>query len=454
MKKVNNFIIAGLAILATACTKTEKDADTVQGGAVLTVEASAPQVNQPETKVTLNPTDLIKWYSSDRRCAGLFLPGNGVVASDFTDSKISEDGQQATFKFKSSEILLGSNNARIVYPYTSSTEVSGMDYTFTLPSVQSLTSVAGSASSSGSSAAVPMISDAFSVKSSSDETSASAEASAKMHILSSIVAFYVYDSEQTHSSESVKSIELQSSSVAISSPASVTLTADNGIPSLTGTSNSAKAQFSSSSYYFSLLGKTSKEDSAPIYLSIIPSEFAGKVIVETNKAFYLFPFETAKTFTRAEVKDFYLNLSNPKAETATPSAIEVTKASREKQGSGCVVTLTVKLSDNAAGFYAYVGSTQKLKASELLSSSKYLVGQENNESFTKNDDGTIDYKIKVYQNFSFSVLPFDENGILGIGEGLGDEEDEYGWGTKPVYYGYTKTDNLNGFKDYMVKFNN
>ena len=450
--------MAGLAILAAAaCTKVEKDSKPVQGGAVLTVNAHAPQTNQPETKVTLNPTDLIKWYSSDKSYAGLFLPGKGFVKSDLSGSSISDDGQQATFKFISSNISLSSNTARIVYPCTSSQTTSNMDYKFSLPSVQNLSSLAGSATSSDSSAAVPMISDVFSVKSSSGETSSSAEASAKMHILSSIVAFYVYDSEQTHSSESVKSIELQSSSVAISSPTSVTLATDNEVPSLSGTSSSAKVQFSNSSYYFSLLGKKSKEDSSPIYLSIIPSEFVGKVIVETTKAFYVFPFEASKKFMRAEVKDFYLNLSNPKAEVVAPSAIEVTKAYREKQGSGCVVTLTVKLSDNAAGFYAYVGSTQKLKASELLSASKYLVGQDDNDSFTKNEDGTIDYKVKMYQSFSFSVLPFDENGILGIGEGLGDEEVEDYLGyisTKPVYYGCTKTDDLGGFKNYMVKFNN
>ena len=458
-------VTAGMvALTVISCSKTAApEGSASSGNGVLVVEAFAPQVNQPDTKVTLNPTDLIKWYSSDKSYAGLFVEGKGIVKSTTSGSSISADGQQATFNFSSSKITsFSSDAARVVYPCTSESSSTSLKYTFSVPSEQSLSSKAGSSSSYGSNAVVPMISDAFSVKSSYKEAESYygtaewyATASAKMHLLTSIVAFYVYDSEGQYSGEKVKSIELQSSSSNISGSSTTSLTSDNQIPVLEGTSRIAKAQFSYSSNYFSLSGITSKEKSSPIYLSIVPAVFAGSVVVTTDKASYIFPFENPKTFTRAEVKDFYLNLSNPKVQRVEPTSCQITKIYREKVSgkTGRMVTMTVKLSDNAAGFYAYIGTTAIKTAADIVKSqfvSKYTVGQDDDDSFTLNSDGTVDYKKFLSSNFTFSVLPYDENGVLGIGQRLGSNS--YGY---DMTYNVTAADGyVSAIEDDIVPFNN
>lgn len=456
--------VVALTVISCSKTASPDGHGHAAGNGVLVVEAFAPQVNQPDTKVTLNPTDLIKWYSSDKSYAGLFVEGKGIIKSTSSGSSISADGQQATFNFSSSKITsFSSDAARIVYPCTSESSSTSLRYTFTVPSEQSLSSKAGSSSSYGANAVVPMISDAFPVKSSYKETESYfgtstewyATASAKMHLLTSIVAFYVYDSEGLHSGEKVKSIELQSSSSCISGSFTTSLTSDNQIPEIEGTSRIAKAQFSYSSNYFSLSGITSKETSSPIYLSIVPAVFAGKVVVTTDKASYIFPFENPKTFTRAEVKDFYLNLSNPKVQRVEPTSCQITKVYREKVSgkTGRMVTLTVKLSDNAAGFYAYIGTTSLKTAADIVKSqfvSKYTVGQDDDDSFTLNSDGTIDYKKFLSSSFTFSVLPYDENGVLGIGQRLGTNSFGY-----DMTYNVTAADGyVSAIEEDIVPFNN
>ena len=452
--------MAGLAILAAAaCTKVEKDSKPVQGGAVLTVNAHAPQTNQPETKVTLNPTDLIKWYSSDKSYAGLFSPGKGIVKSTSAGSSISEDGQQATFKFSSTKITsFESDAARIIYPCTEESSSSSAKFSFSVPaSEQTLSSKAGSATSYGSSAVVPMISDAFAVKCSYkeaetyyDDTEWYGTASAHMHVLSSIVAFYVYDSEGTYSSEKVKSIELRSSSANISAPLSITLTADNELPVLEGTRQTAKVQFNYSWNYFSLSGVTSKEASAPIYLSIIPAEFAGKVIVKTDKSTIAFPFDAPKKFNRAEVKDFSLNLSNPKAQKIIPTNVSITNVNRAARtdgySSGCKATITFKVDEGSKGFYAYIGNTQYKDVSNVIKwGEKYTIGEENaSSSFVSLGNGVYEYSKNLSNKLYFAVLPFGDDEEPGIGEYL-----DYANG-----YSTTKLGDVEAITEDISKFNN
>ncbi len=398
--------------------------------AVAAVSVSAPEFSD-DTRTVLNPTDLIKWYSSDKSYAGLYSPGKGIVKSTYT-STVSDDGFNAVFKFTSSKITsFSSDAARILYPCTA--EANGASsFKFSIPAEQSLTSKAGSLSRSGSSACVPMISDAFSVTSSlQDQTSypygveGVAEAGGSMHILSSLVACYIYDSEGTYAAEKVKAVELQSSSTAIGVPQAVELTADNELPVLEGTSQTVKAAFSYSSNYFALNGINSKEQSAPIYLSIIPSEFSGKIVVNTDKGAHIFQFDTPKTFNRAEVKNMYLNLSNAKVQHISIPTVDITnvnRAARDDGNSGCKVTLTIKTDANCTGLYAYVGGTQYSKVADVIKNGeKYVFGDADSEAFQSLGDGIYKYVKSVPSyptKFYFAVLPIGGGDILGIGKYL------------------------------------
>ena len=421
--------------------------------AVAAVSVSAPEFSDA-TRVILNPTDLIKWYSSDKSYAGLYSPDKGIVKSTY-NSTISADGFNAVFYFESSNITsFSSDAARIVYPCTAESKEAS-SFTFAIPAVQSLSAKAGSISRAGSSSCVPMISDAFAVKSTLTETTypvgykASASASSAMHLLSSIVAFYVYDSEGTYATEKVKSIEIQSSSVAIGAPKAVALTADNELPVLEGSSQSVKASFSSSSYYFALNGVTAKEQSAPIYVSIIPAEFAGKIVVTTDKGNHIFPFETPKRFNRAEVKDFYLNLSNPKAQYSPIAKLDITNVSRlprEDGYSGCKVVLTVKTDENCAGFCAYIGTNKLSTVNDVVRWGKIcMFDDEVGEGFTSLGNGVYQYTSSVSASFYFAALPISKDGMYGIGKYL-----SYTGG-----YNSTKTNgDVADIEDDISEFNN
>lgn len=388
----------------------------------------------------------------------MYSPGKGIVKSTSTGSSISEDGQQATFKFSSTKITsFDSDAARILYPCTSESSSSSAKFSFSVPAAeQTLSSKAGSSTSYGSSAVVPMISDAFAVKCSYKEaetyygdTEWYGVASAQMRILSSIVAFYVYDSEGKYASEKVKSIELRSSSSNISAPLSITLPSDNELPVLEGSRQTAKVQFSYSSNYFPLSGVTSKETSAPIYMSIIPGEFAGKVILKTDKSTVAFPFDTPKKFNRAEVKDFYLNLSNPKAQKIIPTNVSITNVNRAARtdgySSGCKATITFKVDEGSKGFYAYIGNTQYKEVSSVIKwGEKYIVGEENSSSsFVSLGNGVYEYSKNLSNKMYFAVLPFGDDEELGIGEYL-----NYANG-----YNTTKFGDVDDIENDIAKFN-
>ncbi|MBP3481965.1 MAG: hypothetical protein J6K28_01055 [Alistipes sp.] len=456
-KYISMAAVCAMLFGGISCSKdAQDDFGSTPPLAVAAVSVSAPEF-AGDTRVTLNPTDLIKWYSSDKSYAGLYSPGKGIVKSVSTGSTISSDGFNATFQFESTNITsFTSDAARIIYPCTKEAK-DASSFAFSIPASQTLNAKAGSVSRYGSSSCVPMISDAFAIRSTLTETTypvgykATASASAQMHLLSSIVAFYVYDSEGTYAAEKVKAVEMKSSSVGIAAPSSVELTADNELPQLVGTSTSAVAQFSSSSYYFPLNGVTSKETSAPIYLSIIPAEFAGEIVVVTDKGKHVFPFETPKKFNRAEVKDMSLNLSSPKAAVKPIPSLQIVNINRASVSgrTGKMVTMTVKLDENCAGFYAQISTKQIKTVSEMLNQHKYLVGQPDDDYFTANADGTVNFQIFMGNSFTFSALSFDASGDAGIGQSLGDNG--YGY---PTTYNVTKDGDVPDIDEDMVYFNN
>ena len=115
----------------------------------------------------------------------------------------ADDYSSASFLFSSDKVLDSSKQMRMIYPYASWSYITDVSLAIEEKQTQS-----SAGEKSKAYEAVPMMSDFFS-PSLENKT---VEANVPMHILSSIIAFYVYDSSGEYSKEKVKDISLYSNS--------------------------------------------------------------------------------------------------------------------------------------------------------------------------------------------------------------------------------------------------
>lgn len=437
MKKIySKFVLAAIAAVMAAvgvsCTSDDDTSAPVTDAKGLThISLVVPPPAAAEgSRTTLNPTDLIKWNAADRTQLGLwysYLNSDYLMHSALASSTIdlSENAKSAKFGFS------GSNTIHTIYYAFYPYDASFSRYSMPFSVANEQTQTAAGETTYGS-ASVPMISDKLVL--STDITADGTEASivSKMHILSSIVAFYVYDS--AGSAEVVKSIDITSTNgkyLAGETKIDATALTDE-VPALVGTAAAASVSLTN---FFPLKDVTTKAQSAPIYLSIVPNEgVEGRIRVTTDQAVYIFPFSAPKTFARAEVKDMPLNLSSSKAERIafadmpTP-LINLTKLERTASGSYNNTMLTIKKGNDAvAGFYALTAPklNAELTRAEVLAGDVYYFGDADTDLFKLQPDGSVKYykRINLFNpsQFSFGVIPFDEYGNYGALKG------DYGYG--------------------------
>ena len=427
------YMAAGLMMLvAASCTKSEAVQEIDGGGNAITIEVT-PSFETSETKTVLSQSPLIRWGADDAKnmalsCFRESSSSEGVYyshcfsrSSSFTPA---EDYLSAVFSFSADSPISENHPMRAIYPYSS-----GLTTRYSVVFDVAASQTQGSAGENTfASASVPMVSDIFNpaVENGTVSTSVS------MHVLSSVIAFYVYDSKGDYRSEKVTGITLSSDSGNIAGETKITDITTNGeIPVLTGSVRTADVALTSP---YSLSSADSKESSAPIYLSVVPSSVSGEITVKTDKALYFFTFTEQKTFNRAEVKDFYLNLSNEKVErvalsSLTKPVIGITHLSRTQSGSYNNAVLTIKKGNDAVvGFYALMKPKQNeaLTRAEVLSGDVYHFGDADSDEFALQSNGTVLYKKRLYlyspSQFSFAVVPFDKYGNLGNMVG------DYGYG--------------------------
>jgi len=395
--------------------------------------------------------DLIRWHSNDATkmglCADIPISGYSIyylIKSSKADFNLEEDAHTArtgTFSFSSSN---GAVNklVRAYYPFVNNGSLDdmyqGKEVTFTIPTALTQYNAASESKweMSNGYTFIPMISDDLS---GTTVSGSNAEVQTKMHVLSSIIAFYVYDSSQAYADEVVKSITFQSTNGKyVAGPTTVKLTdlKVGELPVLTGNSVETVVKRNSAGQ-IALKGVISKATSKPLYMSVIPGDFAGKITVQTDVASYIFPFSATKHFGRAEVKDMLLNLSNANvqrillSEIVTP-VVNLTKLERSQSGSYCNTTLTiVKGNDAVVGFYALTApkTNADLTREEVMAGDVYHFGDPDNDMFELQADGkTVKYrkKVNLYSptQFSFGVIPF------GKYDNYGELKGDYGYGNK------------------------
>lgn len=422
-KAIMAAFVAVIAAVGASCSSDEEASVPESDGKGLTEISLVvpPPVADEGSRTTLNPTDKIKWNETDKSQLGLWYSYSdadylfhGALAS--TSIELSQSSKSAKFGFSSAKSINAIYYA--FYPYDASFSRYSLPFSVANEQIQ----VSAGETTYGS-ASVPMISDKLELGTEVTVDGTDASIVSKMHILSSIIAFYVYDS--AGSAEEVKSIDITSTNgkyLAGDTKIDATALTDQ-IPALTGTTSTVSVSLTN---FFSLQGVTAKEQSAPIYLSVVPNEgVEGKIRVTTDLAVYIFPFSAPKTFSRAEMKDMLLNLSSSKAERiafadmVTP-LINLTMLERTASGSYNNTVLTIKKGNDAvAGFYAL--TTPKLNANltraEVLAGDVYHFGDTDNDLFKLQADGSVKYYKRVYlyspSQFSFGVIPFDEYGNYG-----------------------------------------
>lgn len=415
--------IAGvLAAVGVSCSSDEEASAPVSDTSGIT-EISLEVPPPADSRTTLNATDLIKWNSGDRTKVGLWYSYSNEtpegtysshVAMASSSIELSESNKSAKFGFASANAIDAIYYA--FYPYTSS--FSRYSLPFTVANEQ--TQTAAGETTFGS-ASVPMISNKLELNTEVAIDGKEARILTNMHVLSSIVEFYVYDSNG--STEEVVSIELSSSNdKKLAGETKIDATQLTGIPALEGTIASAKVTLTTP---FSLNGVTAKNQSQPIYLSVVPNEgVEGEIKVETDKAIYFFKFSSPKSFIRANVKSMTLNLSNAAVDRLDKSAyvkpeVRYTKLVRK---SNQATTVTVKrLNDAAVGFYIFgkipFSNQTCVTYDEVMNGSVYRFGAEDNDAnvFSLQSDGTVVYKVPAgsYTSVTWGVVAFDKYGMFG-----------------------------------------
>ncbi len=449
MKKIySKFVLAAIAgVMAAVGVSCTSDDDTsapvtdAKGFTRISLVVPPPAADEG-SRTTLNPTDLIKWSEDDAKKMGLAYAYSlsGYAMKAFTKSAsvdFSDNFKSGIFTFNckseyATSYPYGYEEYPIAsfykawYPYTE--EPSSILAVSVTVAMNQMQDIAGETTYGA--ASVPMVSDLLAVTDDSSiaDGGKSATIRSKMHILSSIIAYYVYDSSGAYAAEQVKSIGLRSTGEsAVAGVTKLASMTEDKIPALTGDVKTADVTLQTP---FALDGVTSKAASAPIYLSIIPGEFTGEIVVKTDRAQYTFPFAVAKRFARAEVKEMPLNLSNPKVqrkelgEVQEPS-LGITHLKNELNTSGIfgTVTLTLKRNNEAtAGFYVrMVPQTSFLRTitrEEVLAGSVYRFGAEDNDpAFVLQPDGSVTFtaeRTNFFEKYiSFGAIPFDGQDNFG-----------------------------------------
>lgn len=437
-KAIMAAFVAVIAAVGASCSSDEEASVPESDGKGLTEISLVvpPPVADEGSRTTLNPTDMIKWNTDDAKKMGLTRNQLGESLLQSSSMELLDDtGKSAKFTYVASsyDVTLA-GLCKAFYPYFQGTTIVNMEVAVNQTQNQAGETTYGSAS-------IPMISDLLSDMSAENIELSGKQAvlKTKMHVLSSIVAFYVYDSAGTHALEKVMKITLISNATNIAGVTSVN-TGQADLPQLTGSSRMVSVSLASS---YALDGIMSKAQSKPIYLSLIPSDFTGRIIVETDQAYYTFPFDTPKNFARAEVKDMPLNLSNEKVSITTKgsqtkpsiSLVKLNRANAVTAGYNVKATLTVRRgNEETIGFYIAFevksGMSDTPTQATVLSGDIYYYGQMDDEKFTANGDA-VAYMQELKAttgNIAFGVIPFDQFGNLGAmqadgGFGLGGRGD-------------------------------
>lgn len=435
-KAVMAAFIGMIAAAGVSCSSDEEaPVPATDAGGLTEISLEVPP--PAGSRTTLNATDLIKWNAADRTKVGLWYSYSNMtsegtysshVAMASSSIELSESNKSAKFGFSSSNAIDAIYYA--FYPYTSSFS----RYSLPLTVANEQTQAAAGETTFGS-ASVPMISDKLELNSQVTVDAQEARILTNMHVLSSIIEFYVYDSNGT--AEKVINVELSSSNdKKLAGETKIDATKLMGIPTLEGTISSAKVILTTP---FSLNGVTAKDQSQPIYLSVVPNDgVEGKIKVETDKAIYFFNFSSPKSFIRADVKAISLNLSNSAVDRMDKSTyvkpeVRYTKLVRK---SNQATTVTVKqLNDAAVGFYIFgkipYSNQTCVTYDEVLNGSVYRFGAYDNDAnvFSLQPDGTVVYKVPAgsYTSVTWGVVAFDKYGMFGTfkyesGYGIGSNK--------------------------------
>lgn len=435
-----------MALCAVACQKAD-GSSAIESGASAELSVHVAVAGDADTKTVLNPTDLIKWAASDAKKMGIWLvaPTAEYTYNTFATSasaEFSDDFGSAVFKFADSSTNYKEvTPKRLYYPAVSGATRYGI--TVTVPTTQKQTAAGENGFGSES---VPMVSD-FITAGDAEVDGLNVTYGAKMHVLSSIVAFYVYDSAGAYADEKVETITLASlSDASVAGETNIAKVgeghfADESDPDcdLVGDAKSASVALTEK---FALAGADSKAASAPIYLSIVPGTFEGKATVRTDKAIYVFPFAAAKTFAKARVCEFSLNLSSGKVQRTALAdmpkpVIKITHLSRKASGSYNTAAITVKKGNDAAiGFYACIlpkANGVDITKAEILSKGELFLfdSDSNSDSFAVKADGSVTYtqKLSLYSpsTFAFAAMAvdaYDNYGALVGDNGYGNKTGE------------------------------
>lgn len=465
MKRINFLCAASAAMAAMtlcgiSCSNDEAVTPPLAEGTSFPITLTAETA---ETRTTLNTLadNLLVWMtpSNEATKMGLWVntvSGQRLYINGKSKNSEAEDlsgGARTSVKFVFESPEAVGSVIRACYPYISAVTPVDAVVPIDIPRSQNQRKEVKKSAGYDASSVIPMVSDLLTEGAGVTVSENNASGNIKMYVLASVIDFRIYDSEQASAGESVERVIFQSDEGYVAGRTEVDLKVE-GVPTLEGDSRMAEVELWKATSGFiktkayELKNKVSKESASPVYLSIIPGSYTGKIIVKTNKKVYAFPFATPKTFARAEVKEMPLNLSNAKVEQGTAAAeadltLAVTKFVRKPVAGDPKsndVVLTVERGNEAvAGFYAvaidhvyHPGESADSSPDTCLEPEEavawgdvFFFGDEAGAAFVPQSDGTVEYCKRVVKEshilsstkggdaISCGVIPFDKYGNRG-----------------------------------------
>ncbi|MGN1212137.1 MAG: hypothetical protein ACI4TM_10660 [Candidatus Cryptobacteroides sp.] len=292
MKTTKTILAAAMLPLLFSCVKEEvtngSERPNKEPNFAITVSTD------PELKAVFDDADGLKWVTPGK--AGLVKKDNTTAALESTDVTVSENAQQATFKFS----VETNDNYRLYYPYTGETYYRNIK--FTVPSFQK--------SKPGTSE------DVFAGVATTD-VEVSGEFTSAEDVIFKAVGSYIRFAVYGKAGEKVSSIEITSEVDGIAGEYFVDPnkgdsegTGEIAISSEKGVSRNSQKIVVVVDGDYTISAEDTKDNAKGIYASILPGNYQLTYKVTTDKGFYTFKSSASKDFGFGEIKVVNLNLAN------------------------------------------------------------------------------------------------------------------------------------------------
>ena len=329
----------------------------------------------------------VSWQSGDYLgVVAKYTGGSYSYANDNTKSQITPASGETPAKFmvKTWNALTAGGQVFCFFPYVTGSS-------FTTPTVE----LSFPESQKNTINEMPMASIPFTVTSDVPAKTGTDVGEIRMVMLGSIARFNIYTSNDSYAGETIQSVKFTANKAI----------AGSGSINLENIDYDSEATMTISGYSAKTITETvnqsvasGKANAVEVNMVVAPGDYTGTIVVKTNEAEYTYTISEAKSFARAHIKPFSVDLA--KGDRQTPKYFrEVTSSKDDYSGTYLIVheysnsAVAYKGKSDATG-----GSVQKVSKSEgvilatdALISEAVTITKEDDTYYAQNSEGKYLY---------------------------------------------------------------